>query len=152
MEPTERIYTQAVAVKAVAVPARQHNPKKPGHARIQKKWNKRFGLKEVQRVRTAPSGFADIRVVSMSRRALQRLDTLARIAACPTQEQERAAWEAKLRKLVDDILRDIRTSGGLMTHATFNCADQVEVDFIRAYLDAEAPALPVVFTIAGEPA
>lgn len=145
MTCTERIVLNAVGVTAFADPVRQHNPKKPAHARIQKKWNKRFGLKTVQRINTTPEGFADIKPVSISRRTLQKLQTLAREANQPTPEQVYHAWTEKLTNLCDRMIAEAGDVG--VTEVTFHVADSNEHQFVLDYMRASAPHLTLHFTI-----
>jgi hypothetical protein len=149
MEPTERIYIHAVRLQAVAEPARAHNPRKPGHARIQKKWNKRFGYKKVQRVAQPADGSSPIMTMSMSRRTLQKLETAARIANAPTPEQAHAAWEDGLVKLCDEMIEQTDHHGH--DNCEFRCADQTEVDYIKYYMGERRPKLRLWFLVNGQP-
>jgi hypothetical protein len=150
MEPTERITLPAIGLTVDTVPVRRHNPHKPSHERIQKKWIKRFGLKEVRRVIAGSHGMPEVKTVTLSRRALQKLESAAREANAPTPEQEKATWEAKLVQLCERMIEECRVGG--WTRVQFNVADEAEKAFIEQWMGQHAPLAPLTFTINEVPA
>lgn len=151
---------------AIERPARVHTKwRMRYHARIQKKWNKRYGYVFIERLSAGrrnvePPNVTGFPALDEQLRGGIQCDQMFVLRGRPRQrtpkredghfvdpEQNRLANEEALIGMAVTMLHDIRNSNGLYTSAHFNCANQAEVDFLRAYMDREAPALPVTYTI-----
>lgn len=126
-------------------PARVHTKKRLRyHARIQKKWNKRFGYLWIGR-------YSDRRnATDPNPQSIPRLSRAARAAesarrAAMTPEQVQAEYEAKLVKLCDDMISQCRA--GDHNACQFYVADEVEKVFIRNYMARHAPELAVHISV-----
>lgn len=130
------------------IPARMHTKRRlPYHARIQKKWNKRFGFAKITR---EPSGIpaldanpgGSVTLVALGRRGRAAVSA-ARAAMTP--EQQRQQYRDRLVALCESMIEQCRIGG--WTKVQFNVADEQEQNFIKSWMATHAPTADVVFNI-----